>query len=76
MYYASIDGWSFLRCPNPWEAKTAGPSLLGPGLLSMKHLSKLLHKRHKSKNPLLKGVPNTSARLTSPLVVTMGTSGV
>jgi hypothetical protein len=87
MYFEKIGELLYLRCPGP-EGKTAG----SPGILTLKGIKRYKegwgigggggqqqgqpHRPPNSQNPILRGIPATSARTSPPLVVTMGTSGV
>jgi hypothetical protein len=76
MYFMKIGELFFLRCTGLSEKVASSQGLLAPE--SVKRYSKKLRedKNTSSHNPILRGIPATSARQSSPLVVTLGTSGV
>lgn len=81
MYYVKIGELLYLRCPGS-GGKTAG----SPGMLTPKNIKRFeagtgigaetQGQPPRSQNPILRGVPTTSARTSPPLVTMMGTSGV
>lgn len=71
MYFVKVGELCYLRFPG------MGKSAKSSGLLSLKNIQKFRKgTKYTSQNPLLRGIPATSARQAPPLVVTMGTTGV
>ena len=81
MYFVKIGELLYLRCPGLAEKTAEAPGMLSiDSIKQYKDVSGTDKRQPRrpanSRNPILRGMPATSARTAPPLVVTLGTSGV